>query len=293
VRTGGQRDRSDKQYVLTAEREKSVKESLRQLAVRLGYHLIPGLLIIGAQRAGTTSLFHYLSKHPSLIPSRVKEVGFFCFETNFVKGYSWYHNHFPLPHEVRRDSVAFEATPEYLYYPHCPERVCRYNEKLKLIIILRDPVERAFSAWNMFRNFKTDPNWVHLTEYQGFPQSIMSEMKTIDKDNPLGYPLEPSYVRRGIYVIQIERYLKFFPRSAIYITENTMLRKETRRVLQEIADFLGIPQWEPQETREGLNSGRYEGQVIPGDIKALLGEFYRPYSERLFQLIGREFEWSH
>jgi hypothetical protein len=283
---------TDKQFVLTERRDNTVKEYLTRLAVRVGYHRKPGFLIIGAQRAGTTSLFHYLSQYPSLLPARAKEVGFFCFETNFVKGYSWYHNHFPLPHQINPSSITFEATPEYLYYPQCPERIRSYNREMRLIIILRNPVERAFSAWNMFRNFKTDPNWFHLTEYRNFHESIMTEMKTIDKDRPLGYPLEPSYVRRGLYVIQIERYLKFFPRSAIYITENTILKKETRRVLLEIADFLKIPRWEPQGSLDDFNSGRYEGQVIPGDIKTLLEEFYRPYNKKLFRLIGREFEWT-
>ncbi|HWI56250.1 MAG TPA: sulfotransferase domain-containing protein, partial [Bacillota bacterium] len=115
----------------------------------------PDFLILGAQKAGTSSLEFFLSQHPQIKCARTKEVGFFSRDQLFQSGPGWYARQFP-----RRNwpgTLLFEATPEYLYYPFAAERIREFDPRMKCLILLRNPVNRAFSAWNMYRQFHSDP----------------------------------------------------------------------------------------------------------------------------------------
>src|SRR5947209_13351977 len=114
--------------------------------------LLPDFLIIGAQRGGTTSLYHYLRAHPAVHSSAVKDTHFF--DKKFHKGVSWYRAHFPTRFEkayARRfrhqDFVTGEASPSYLFHPHAPSRTARLLPHVKLIVLLRNPIDRAFSQY--------------------------------------------------------------------------------------------------------------------------------------------------
>lgn len=168
---------------------RAAKQRLRRTLIEHGYCVRPRFLIIGAQKAGTTSLFDYLSHHPYLVPSRQKEVCFFSNDELYQKGEAWYHSHFPMPYRVLKGSLAYEATPEYLFYPQCPERIFQYNAGMKLIIILRDPVERAYSAWNMYRRFQKDPVNFRLAEFRNFEQAVSDELELISTTSRQDQPL--------------------------------------------------------------------------------------------------------
>lgn len=249
-------------------------------------------MIIGVQKGGTTSLFHYLSQHPQVISPENKELHYFSMEENYRLGNSWYHAQFPLPNKFKRGCKAFEATPAYLYYPFCAERIMRYDRNLKLVIVLRDPVDRAYSAWNMFRNFRNDPVHSRLTEERGFAEVVAAEMELIGQGNETDVPLEQSYVRRGLYLEQIERYLQFFPREQLFITENTELKADCERVLTELTTFLELPprDWSLR-TREDFNVGRYKEEAMPDATRRLLVDFYRSHNKRLFEFLGKSYSW--
>ena len=102
----------------------------------------PNFLIIGAQRCGTTSLYNYLIQHPQIVPSSKKEVHFF--DLNFHLGQSWYEKHFP---EVSDNILTGEASPYYIFHPLCPKRIFDYDPSVKLIVILRNPIDRAYSHY--------------------------------------------------------------------------------------------------------------------------------------------------
>jgi len=107
----------------------------------------PDFLIVGAQKSGTTSLFSYLEERRGFVGSKPKEVHYFDREDNFLKGEGWYHSHF-----IKRSGqkgLIFEASPEYLSRSKVPPRLKAYNPDLKIIILLREPISRAYSAWNM------------------------------------------------------------------------------------------------------------------------------------------------
>ena len=121
-------------------------------AVTSPIRLLPDFLIIGTQRGGTTSLYHYLQAHPCIRPASTKEVHFF--DTKFHKGLAWYRGHFPT--RIEQSSVnrlhghslmTGEATALYLFHPHAPKRVAKALPFVKLIVLLRNPVDRALSHY--------------------------------------------------------------------------------------------------------------------------------------------------
>src|SRR5690242_8679107 len=100
----------------------------------------PHFLIIGAQRCGTTSLFEYLANHPEIVPPSVKKIHFF--DSEYEKGEAWYRARFPV---LENGFITGEATPYYLFHPRVPKRVRNWNPNVKLIVLLRNPVDRAYS----------------------------------------------------------------------------------------------------------------------------------------------------
>lgn len=262
---------------------------VKRWLIRAGYRTRPAFLIVGAQKGGTTSLHHDLAQHPRLVTPLEKEVGFFSDDERFARGTVWYDGLFPLPHRIAKGSIAFEATPEYLYYARCADRIHRYDPSMKIVAILRDPVERAFSAWNMFRNFKDDPVHFRLHDPRSFPEALRREMESMASP---GSPEEPSYVRRGLYLVQLQRFAERFGRERLYVTENRRLRRERGKVLDEILAFVGL---DPVDWRilgdSDRNVGRYEGEGIDPESERLLTAFYRPHNERLFDWLGVRYAW--
>jgi len=257
------------------------------------FRLEPNFLIIGVQKGGTTSLYQYLSSHPLIDPSKKKEIHFFDQDSNFMKGYSWYNKHFPLKPLGNKETITFEATPAYIYFPFCPERIWHYNPKMKLILILRDPVERAFSQWNMFRNFQNSIKFNHLSEKRSFDEVVAIEIGLIKQGSIVALPEQHNYVRRGIFIEQIERYLQYFPRDQIFIAESTAFRANKSIILSEITEFLGLPPYEWERVRaQTKNTGKYTELKMSTGARRLLADFYRPYNEKLFKFLGKRYDWS-
>jgi hypothetical protein len=259
-------------------------------------------LILGAQKAGSASLKNFLSAHPNLQCAVRKEVNFFSSDVNFARGSDWYYEQFP---DAPRKTLFYEATPEYLYYPFVPGRIKAFNPHIKMLVILREPVERAYSAWNMFKklyynnreslikNYFSLSNpgireamteFLELPRYKSFEDCVADE--PVSPEEP-----EPSFVRRGIYWEQLERYYRHFSREQILIIENRELRNNKTQVLDSILDFLRLPtgDWENHQLDDS-NKGIYD-EPIPDEIKRKLKAFYKPHNEKLYRLIDKEYNW--
>jgi hypothetical protein len=282
-------------------------EYLRPGLTRLGYYSRPTFLIIGTQKGGTVALRKYLARHPNIVPAKKKEIGYFDQDISYRRGDRWYHGHFPLPHRLGRQGVTFEATPEYLYYPKAAQRIFSYDPALKLIVLLREPVGRAFSAWNMFRTLRyehpdslrailpeCDPvlresiSQMLSGDFPEFNQAVLDE---IDGTLSGSAALEPSFVRRGLYHEQLLRYLKCFSREQILVLDSARLKRELGTVLPEVARFLGLPEFGALPADLPLfHVGQYE-QQIAASTRGFLREFYRPHNDKLYELLGRDFGW--
>ena len=226
-----------------------------------------GFIIIGVQKAGTTALFDYLTDGPGLALSRSKEVHFFDDESvDWAQpDYERYHAQF----DVEAEGLRGEATPIYIYWPRSLERIAAYNPRMRLILMLRDPVERAWSHWRMevARGAETKP----------FSWCIRQGRARLLDAEPWGYHREFSYVERGFYGEQVERLLGLFPRDQILILKSDDLRRDPGPALGQVHTFLGLPPPAHVAHREV-----HVGQDIPGaeDLPAEDAAFLRSLYER-------------
>lgn len=179
---------------------------------------LPNLIIIGAMKSGTTSLHHYLNKHPQIALSDPKELHFFIQEKNWQKGLEWYQSHFNSQALIRG-----ETSPSYTAYPKwkgVPQRMFSVVPNAKLIYILRDPIERMISHY--------------LNRYAAGVEDreINDALADFNQD----------YVIRSHYYFQLEQYLKFFPASNILIITTEELSQFPQKTLTTVFKFLGVSQ---------------------------------------------------
>ncbi len=190
-------------------------------------------LVGGAQKGGTTTLDDYLRHHPEIGMATIKEVHFFDNELQFEKNepdYSEYHRHFqknPAKSQIKYG----EATPIYMYWNEAPSRIHQYNPAMKWIILLRNPIERAHSHWNMER--------IHGTDELDFLVALLNEPSRCQAAQPLQHR-NFSYIDRGRYAGQLKRIYSLFPRSQILVRKSEDLFESPNRLIQETCDFLGV-----------------------------------------------------
>ncbi len=179
---------------------------------------LPNLIIIGAQKSGTTSLHYYLGLHPQISMSREKELEFFMENRNWHKGIEWYKSHF-----TTRAKVYGESSPNYTAYPAwdgVPEKMHSVIPDTKLIYILRDPIDRMVSQYVQYLSVGLDNRAVEIA------------FRPLDNDN--------YYVRRSRYFMQLQQYLKYFPSSNILIITAEDLLNERRKTLEKAFAFLNV-----------------------------------------------------
>ena len=194
-----------------------------------------GFIICGAQKGGTSALAAYLNDHPEICMAKRKEVHFFDVEINFRGGqpdYSVYHAAF---NPKSSHKITGEATPNYMYWRRAPKRICDYNPGMKLIVVLRNPIDRAYSHWNMERSRRV--------EYLSFSEAVKQEEERCRKALPYQHK-RYSYVDRGFYLRQLEEIWKYFPRERVLILKNEWLMKQPNETLQKVFNFLGVVPFE-------------------------------------------------
>ncbi|MDJ0953309.1 MAG: sulfotransferase domain-containing protein, partial [Acidimicrobiia bacterium] len=185
-------------------RRRLVRLRLRLRRVTARFRILPTFVILGGQRCGTSSLYKYLGQHPEIAPSLRKEIEYFTID--YGNGELWYRAHFPLALRrlisrlFGRSLVTFEATPDYLFDPRAPERLQRLLPEARLIVLLREPVSRAFSHYHHMARLGLDD--------LSFPDAIAAEESRLSgqleemKEDPLARVLpfrRYSYRTRGLY----------------------------------------------------------------------------------------------
>jgi len=188
-------------------------------------------VIGGAQKGGTSALDSFLRQHPQIcMPDTRKELHFFDLEENFANqpNYKRYHSNFGLTKQHR---VMGEATPIYMYWNTAPARVWTYNPEMKWILVLRNPVERAFSAWNMETR--------RAAESLPFHEAIDQEAERCREALPFQHRVY-SYLDRGFYASQIRRLFNIFGQDRCHILLNEDLRTNHEKTLRAVFDFLEV-----------------------------------------------------
>jgi len=247
-----------------------------------------GFLIIGVQRGGTTSLYNYLGQHPDVAPATTKEIHFF--DHNFDKGVDWYYDKFPsISKNLKKGKfpITGEATPYYIFQPLVPERVFKTIPKVKLIVLLRNPIDRAFSHYN------------HAIreghETLSFEDAIKDESNRLEEEkekviqgkNSAAYQ-RLSFLSRGIYADQLSLWWKFFPKDQFLILKSEEFFDSPSSMLNKVFDFLGLENF---EIRNFEKFNKFEYSKMSEKTREYLNEFFKPHNERLYKFLGEEFDW--
>jgi hypothetical protein len=259
--------------------------------------VLPDFVIIGGRKCGTTYLYHLLGQHPLVQPAASKELHFF--DVHFDLGVEWYRRCFPAPRwEDGRRTITGEGTP-YLSHPLAPERMAQVVPGARLIALLRNPVERAYSDYQqVVRKGR---------ETRTFEEAIVQEKRRSpgeEGDAPkrkahadLG-DARHGYLSRSTYVDQLLRWSEFFSREQMLVLKSEDLFEDPHQTLKIVLGFLGLPEWETeapeilreQKARDKRNAGGYEGEMDPSPRRRL-EEYFAPHNRRLYDYLGRDFGW--
>lgn len=263
---------------------------------------LPELLVIGAQRAGTSSLYKWLEAHPSVVASLRKETEYLT--ARWCRGEDWYRAHFPSRHRRQleerlrhRPVLSFEASPNYLFHPKAPERAARLMPNARLVALLRDPVERAWSHWqHEVRAGREELSFEDALDAE--ERRLAGEEERMVADPCYrSLPWERhSYVARGLYASQLERWIAHFGSDRLLVVHSAELYRDPPATYLRILEFAGLPSWLPPKFR----NYSYGGQPKPSDPVARLSEPVRqrlaatfaPHNRRLYALVGRDFGWE-
>jgi hypothetical protein len=271
----------------------TVKGPLRRL--RADYHQLtaplrglPSVLIIGAQKSGTTSVFTYLAQHPDILPPLSKEVHYFDF--NYLRGVKWYRRHFPYAHRLRHGSLTLDASPYYLVHPLVPERVAQLLPEVKLVALLRNPVERALSHYqHEVRGGRESLSFAEAIERE--PERLAGEEERLRRE-PEYYSFNHhrySYTRRGLYIEQLRRWAEHFPRSQLLVLQSERLFRDPAATTASVYAFLGLRPHRLQLDVPFVQKA-YD-RAMPPDLRTKLATYFEPYNRELFQWLGEEFDW--
>jgi hypothetical protein len=256
--------------------------------------LQPSFIVVGVQRCGTTSLFRTLLAHPQLRSSKYRK-GINYFDLNYYRGMRWYRGHFPVAAIARRkisdngEPVAFEASGYYIYHPFALERLARDLPGVKLVVMLRDPVERAYSAYKheYARGYEQE-SFEKALELED--QRLVGEIDRMRSDvtyESLAHR-HHSYRHRGHYAEQLEHAFKFVPRERVHVIDSEAYFAQPAQQYSDLLRFLGLRPFHPGGFARF--NARPGSPMLP-QTREFLEEYYVPHDERLVKLLGRPLRW--
>lgn len=249
--------------------------------------VLPDFVVVGAQRAGTTSLYNGLAGHPDVGRALTKEVRFF--DVQYHRGLGWYRSNFPSVASRRRhrdrtgrDLVVGEASPDYLFYPEVPARIAADLPEARLLVVLRDPVDRAYSHyWHQVRRgFEVLP----------FEEAVAREAERVgDRSEGVGFGAHHfSYLSRGYYADQLAHLFAYVPREQVTVLFSDDLFRDPEPVVSQVCEFLGLRPWAPASFP--VLNGMSRGEMGAG-VRARLEAHFEPHDLRLASLLGRPLPW--
>jgi hypothetical protein len=258
--------------------------------------LLPDYLIIGVAKGGTTTLAAWLNEHPFVAPAAQKEVHYFDYQ--YELGHDWYRSNFPT--KRARDEFASrhgrpfltgEASPSYISHLWAPARIAKTLPDVKLIVALRNPIDRAYSQFQMSRRAGEEPIESFAEAVRAEEERLRPELERSAADSTYysGRIGAWSYLYRSRYAEQLERWFQLFPREQFLFVRTEDLAHRSREALGDVCRFLGIPEPEDAEY-PSFHVGDYS--PLPEQDRAVLADYFRPHNERLYELVGVDFGWD-
>ena len=231
----------------------------------------PRFMLIGAGKCGTTSLEKYITQHPAVEPTVVKELHYFDYM--YDHGHDWYRSHFPL---VFSKKISGDFTPSYLDHPEAPKRISQRYPHMKFILILRNPIDRAYSQYQHTKR--------NGDESLSFENAVKTEFERIAK-NEDSYK-KFSYLTRGLYDEQLSRWFSYFPRENFLVLEYSELENPSV-LMDKIFAFLGLPLYKDIKFNKHNTGGEYE--QIPFQTRDELTSFFHSHNLKLRDMVGIDY----
>jgi len=257
--------------------------------------MLPGFLIVGAQRSGTTSMYRTLDQHPAILKA-VLHKGVHYFDTGYGHGLGWYQGHFPLRARAalaRRATgdvpLTFESSPYYMFHPLAAGRISRDLPGVRLLVLVRDPVERAYSAHahELARGYETEPfaRALELEDQRlaGEADRIISEPGYLSHSHQ-----HHAYLTRGLYADQLDRLAQAVGRDRVHVVDSGRFFTDPEPVYDGVLEFLGLhrhgyPEFERHNARPR--------SPMPDTLRATLNDHFKTPDERLASWLGHPPSW--
>jgi hypothetical protein len=259
------------------------------------WRTLPDYLIIGTQKGGTSSLYNYLCMHPDVASATMKEIHYFSHHMD--KGEGWYRGHFATEAflsaatRVRgRRPLSGETSPDYLFNPYAAGRAFQLLPEARLLVLLRDPVDRAFSHYR-HRVRKG-------LEERTFEAAIAEELELAAREGNVregayyesGQYAKRTYVTRGLYARQLQPWFAVYPRHRFLLLRSEDFFTDPRAAYTRVVEFLGLEPWQPKEMRKYNFFG--ERGTMPETPRRQLQQFFEPHNRELAELTGIAFGFS-
>jgi len=250
----------------------------------------PAFVILGAQRSGTSSLYRYLCSHPGIVPALRKEIHFF--DDNFHRGVAWYRAHFPAAASLRRadgaPAITGEGSPYYLFHPAVPGRMSSVLRDVRLIAVLRNPIDRAYSHYHHeVRMGRETLPFEEAVDRE--PERLAGEAeRRLDGRTRISRAHRSfSYLSRGVYVDQLLAWERAYPRERLLVLNHEEMISDPEPVLVRAFSFLGL-----QPGGGPFRRPSYPAySVLPPQLRRKLETWFQPHNRRLFDHLGVRWEW--
>ncbi|KAJ7305226.1 hypothetical protein JRQ81_011137 [Phrynocephalus forsythii] len=253
---------------------------------------LPGSIIIGVRKGGTRALLEMLSLHPQVAAAH-SEVHFFNVEENYHQGLDWYSQRMPVSHPGQ---ITVEKTPGYFSSFKAPERIHAMDSSLKLLLIVRDPVERLVSDYTQILNNRK----ARHKPYQPLEQILWKGTELNTRYKPM---------QRSLYALHLARWMEFFPMRQIHVVDGGGLIREPLSEMRRVESFLGlVPYLGPGNFYFNQTKGFYclqargyhhcldpsKGRPHPTIDELLLEQlctYFSEHNENFFAMVGKAFNW--
>jgi len=280
--------------VITAGREGLIAWNM----LSAGRRPLPDFLIIGAQRSGTTSLYRYLLAHPQVLPASPSK-GVHYFDKHPEKSLRWYRAHFPTAAARRKREARFggpivtgEGSPYYLFHPHVPARAAAAVPDARIIAMLRDPVERAYSHYQQeyARGFEDAETFERAIDLE--PERLAGERERMLADPAYqSHELQHhSYIARGEYVDQLQAWRAHYPEQQVHVICAERFFADPAGAYAGVLRFLGLP--DPPETPPFKAYNARPSKGMAEETRARLVAHFAEPNRRLEEYLGTTMGWA-
>ena len=257
-------------------------------------HVLPDFLIFAIGRAGTTSLYEGIMEHPDVYRPTMREIYFFDYK--YKHGLGWYRGHFPsilkkwaVMNLKKKKFITGDCSGRLLRYPPGPKRIKQNNPNVKLLAILRNPVDRAYSLYSgQVRNGREKLSFWDATQAEKKRLDGLMEKMEKDENFYSGEFFRKSYLYQSIYYDDLKKWFQLFPKKQILVLNVDDFDSKPQKTFERVFDFLGLSHYNVKL----IHYNSQKNPEIEPEIRKKLVEYFKPYNKKLYELLDEKFDWD-